>query len=415
MTTFGSCTYKTDAEGNVVSRKGTSPCVQIDSLFWTAEGQLDSVKIGSTGIKYRYDASGRLVQKRVNGTSSSYFLWEGDNLVAELNGTANAVKAEYSYYPGLDNLQALIVGGTVYYARTDGLGNVLALSDTTKAVKSTYEYDDWGHLTVGGDSASFNGVDRARWKGALWMGSEVELYYMRNRWYEPYSGRFLSEDPIGLDGGINPSVFAGNDPVNLSDPSGLCKESYSFSGGVLSTTVCNPTWTINTLPWGYEGVNPTWGVAYGHPVGDLSGIGRGGYSPRQRARNPSAPRKDPAPTIQCDVARAAFWVSAAVDATLVVGVFARGAMIGFRLFGAFIVGGLERVAEQGAFRGAIAGVDAAAGQLWKGAVKDLRPRPYVIGVSATASAAAGLGVSVWDFLPLVGSYRAHKAMKEACQ
>jgi RHS repeat-associated protein len=55
----------------------------------------------------------------------------------------------------------------------------------------------------------------------LWFGEQVELYYMRNRWYEPRTGRFLSEDPIGLAGGINPYVFAGADPVNGWDPRGL--------------------------------------------------------------------------------------------------------------------------------------------------------------------------------------------------
>jgi hypothetical protein len=49
----------------------------------------------------------------------------------------------------------------------------------------------------------------------------VDLYYMRARWYEPRTGRFLSEDPVGLEGGINPYAYAGNDPVNLSDPTGL--------------------------------------------------------------------------------------------------------------------------------------------------------------------------------------------------
>jgi hypothetical protein len=46
---------------------------------------------------------------------------------------------------------------------------------------------------------------------------------MRNRWYEPYTGRFVSEDPVGLAGGINPYVFAGGDPTNGSDPSGLAQ------------------------------------------------------------------------------------------------------------------------------------------------------------------------------------------------
>jgi RHS repeat-associated protein len=80
-------------------------------------------------------------------------------------------------------------------------------------------YDAWGTRTSGGDP--FNGADRARWKGALSFESDAGLYYMRNRWYEPRTGRFLTEDPIGLAGGINPFAFASGDPVNASDPTGL--------------------------------------------------------------------------------------------------------------------------------------------------------------------------------------------------
>ncbi len=52
--------------------------------------------------------------------------------------------------------------------------------------------------------------------------AESGLYYYRARYYDPALGRFLSEDPIGLEGGINPYAYVGNDPVNNRDPSGLC-------------------------------------------------------------------------------------------------------------------------------------------------------------------------------------------------
>lgn len=224
ITAFDSCTYKTDAAGNVVSRIHVgSPCVQIDTLLWTAEGWLDSLKAGATGIKFLYDADGRLTAKRVNGTVVSWFLWSGSSLVAELDGTASAVVSEYSYY-GMDMPHAVIKQpvGTRLYARMDGLGSVLALTDTSGGIRTSYNYDDWGRLTGSTDLEGFNGRDRARWKGALWLGPEVDIYYMRARWYEPETGRFLSEDPIGLAGGVNPYVYAGNDPVNLKDPNGRC-------------------------------------------------------------------------------------------------------------------------------------------------------------------------------------------------
>jgi uncharacterized protein RhaS with RHS repeats len=47
------------------------------------------------------------------------------------------------------------------------------------------------------------------------------LYYVRARWYDADMGRFISEDPIGLAGGINNYALAANDPVNQGDPTGL--------------------------------------------------------------------------------------------------------------------------------------------------------------------------------------------------
>ena len=228
ITAFASCTYQTDAAGNVVSRRGTTPCVQIDTILWTREGWLDSLKIGATGIKFLYDAEGRLTAKRVNGSITSRFLWNGSDLLAELSANGDSVLTEYSYY-GTDAPHALIKqpAGKRFYARVDGLGSVLALTDTSGSIRTNYGYDDWGKLTSSADSEAFGGRDRARWKGALWLGPEVDLYYMRNRWYEPQSGRFLSEDPTGLASGVNQMVFAGNDPVNGSDASGLgCTDYY---------------------------------------------------------------------------------------------------------------------------------------------------------------------------------------------
>jgi len=220
ITSFDNCTYKTDAAGSVVSRKGASCAQSIDTLLWTKEGWLDSLQVGNTGIKFLYDANGRLTVKRVNGAVVSRFLWDGSNLLAEIN-SLDSVAVEYSYYE-MDMPHAVIKQplGPRLYARLDGIGNVLALTDSGGSMRTSYNYDDWGKLTSSTDNEGFNGRDRARWKGALWIGPELDLYYMRARWYEPQSGRFLSEDPIGLKGGINRYAFALNDPVNFTDPSG---------------------------------------------------------------------------------------------------------------------------------------------------------------------------------------------------
>src|SRR5438093_13243791 len=78
------------------------------------------------------------------------------------------------------------------------------------------------------------------------MGSLIEhgrdasgQMYRRNRYYDPASGRFTQEDPLGLAGGMNLYGFADGDPVNFGDPFGLCPEcqrelSRAFENGDLT-------------------------------------------------------------------------------------------------------------------------------------------------------------------------------------
>ncbi len=223
ITSFNGCTYSTDADGNVTGRTCPGTPSLTATFSWSAESQLRSVTNQGTTYNLKYDAEGHLVRIDLGATPQSHFLWDGDNVLAELDGAATTKRAEYSFYPGMDELHALIQGTTLYFAHEDLLGDVLALTDSTKTVQRTYSYDDWG-LSIGGtDTHGFSGVDRTRWKGALQMSlGGGDLYYMRNRWYEPQTGRFLSEDPVGQIGGINLYQYSTGDPVNGSDPTGLC-------------------------------------------------------------------------------------------------------------------------------------------------------------------------------------------------
>ena len=62
------------------------------------------------------------------------------------------------------------------------------------------------------------------WSGSIIASEQTTsgLQYKRNRYYDPASGRFTQTDPIGLAGGLNAYGFANGDPVNFSDPFGLC-------------------------------------------------------------------------------------------------------------------------------------------------------------------------------------------------
>jgi RHS repeat-associated protein len=223
ITAFDGCPYTTDADGNVTSRT----CGGVTtSFYWSAESRLDSVRVGTLWYRYRYDALGRLMRRDSVGTAVRHYLWDGDNLLAELNETATAKVGEYSYY-SMDQLHAFVVGTTAFYGHQDVRGNTLSLTVDTLGYQRLW-YNAWGTRTSGGDP--FNGADRARWKGALSFEGDAGLYYMRNRWYEPRTGRFISEDPIGLLGGVNLYAFSDADPVNGWDPTGLCPMGWFYHG-----------------------------------------------------------------------------------------------------------------------------------------------------------------------------------------
>jgi RHS repeat-associated protein len=64
----------------------------------------------------------------------------------------------------------------------------------------------------------------------MWLGAFVQnaqgtttMLYRRNRYFDANTGRFTQEDPLGIAGGVNQYGFTNGDPVNFSDPFGLCR------------------------------------------------------------------------------------------------------------------------------------------------------------------------------------------------
>ena len=83
-----------------------------------------------------------------------------------------------------------------------------------KRKKNTYEYDPWGSITTQTET-----IDNSIKYAGEYFDDETGLIYLRNRYYDPSVGRFISEDPIR--DGANWYVYANNNPVNYVDPTGL--------------------------------------------------------------------------------------------------------------------------------------------------------------------------------------------------
>ena len=224
ITSWPGYTFGRDSAGNVTSRTLTGGPTTY--FHWSADGLLDSVIVGTRKLQYDYDALGQLVRKRVNGTPIAHFLWDQGHLLAELNGTDTLRVAEYAYYPGVDQPLAIITGATAVaktsYLQQDPLGNVIGAITAGAAVDGArFGFDPWGFYDAPSVAGVATDTNRLRFQALVYEADSTQLYYVRNRWYDPRTHRFMTQDPIGLEGGINQYAFAANDPVNSEDPYGL--------------------------------------------------------------------------------------------------------------------------------------------------------------------------------------------------
>ncbi|HZG42137.1 MAG TPA: RHS repeat-associated core domain-containing protein, partial [Longimicrobium sp.] len=208
-----------DADGNLTRK--LKPGVDELVLSWNSLGQLAQASRYQKGAAtYGYDAFGRRVRRTAPDGSVVRYLYDGDDLLMEVDGAGNPVR-EYTYLPGVDRPHSVRISqtGATYYYATDHPGNVIALIDGADQVVNEYKYGPWGEPEL------VNGtIEQPLGYAAREWDATSGLYQVRARWYDPQTGRFVSEDPIGLAGGINPYVYAENGPVNFTDPFGLCPE-----------------------------------------------------------------------------------------------------------------------------------------------------------------------------------------------
>jgi len=112
------------------------------------------------------------------------------------------------------------------YYHPDELGSTLLMTDEAGNITDQFAYQPYGELI----NRTGSTVTPYKWLGGLAVRDEGgSLYFMLNRYYSADQKRFLTEDPAGIDGGVNLYAYANLNPVFFVDPFGLGAEGSSYS------------------------------------------------------------------------------------------------------------------------------------------------------------------------------------------
>ena len=180
-----------------------------------AQGRLAEITRAATGQRraaYRYNALGERVRK--SGTSVTYYHYDLEGRLLAETDAAGQTRAEYLYL-GNEPL-ALSRSGQLYYYHNDHLGTPRKLTDGAGQVVWSASYRAFGEASIGAGYVTQN----LRFPGQYY-DEESGLHYNYHRYYDPGTGRYLTSDPIGLDGGINTYLYANANPIIHTDPLGL--------------------------------------------------------------------------------------------------------------------------------------------------------------------------------------------------
>jgi len=216
LLTFGTNSYSYTPNGELKTKTNTGLTT---NYSYDVLGNLTQTTLpGGMTIDYLIDGQNRRIGKKINGTLTQGFLYQGQlNPIAELDGSG-AVVSRFVYGSKANVPDYMVKGGNTYRIISDHLGSPRFIVDTADgSIAQRIDYDVWGNI-INDTSPGFQPFGFA---GGIY-DQHTQLTRFGARDYDVETGRWTTKDPIRFNGGdTNLYGYTLNDPVNFIDPFGL--------------------------------------------------------------------------------------------------------------------------------------------------------------------------------------------------
>jgi RHS repeat-associated protein len=228
----GTFNYLYDAEGNRIRQTNVATGEYREFEYdhrnrLVAVVDFSAANVEQQRVEFVYDAIGRRISKAVDGVITQ-FVYDGHGVILDfvdqdgVGGNAPVFSQRYLHGPAIDQVFAQESDvGDVSWLLADHLGTTRDIVDSTGQLENHIKYDSFGNvISQSGPSTSTRYLFTGRE-----LDSELGLIYFRSRFFDPFTGRFVSEDGIRFFAGdSNLYRYVGNEAIDLRDPSGHSEE-----------------------------------------------------------------------------------------------------------------------------------------------------------------------------------------------
>ena len=211
LMSFGTELFAYDDMGNPTTYRNMS-------CMWEKGRQLKSISDGANTVSFTYDEFGMRTTKTAGGITTNY-VYENGKLLREVAGSE---KIDFVY--GSDGIIGFRTGNKNYLYRKNVFGDVTEIYSDNGTLVGKYSYTAFGECIVKVNEGGIAEKNPIRYRG-YYYDEEMSLYYLKSRYYDPVTGRFITIDDISyIDpetiNGLNLYAYCGNNPVMNVDLNG---------------------------------------------------------------------------------------------------------------------------------------------------------------------------------------------------